>query len=355
MAIDFLSPDPRGRELRLLILRAQHERYLAGEVTALVERAFNQVLDVLLSAKFRDLTAAQRARTAELFRELDRIISTGYTGIADYHVKAMQGYSQLESDIARATANAVLSTGAGDLAVSFYRLPKAYLSAIARLPIQGLNVGDWFDGQAAKMSLNTKRIIQQGLIEGKGPAEISRLILAPDKLMGPKLPPALSRQAKREATAITRTTINAVQNDAQMKSFEQLPASVSDSYRLVVVRDARLSKICAALADRVFRYDDPNRMVPPFHISCRTTVMALLLGAELSPADQKALPLTFRSFGDWLTGQPASMQNEILGATRAQWFRDGKMSLSEIIDSDNRVLTLSQLRSTLGLDAVVHQ
>jgi SPP1 gp7 family putative phage head morphogenesis protein len=343
--IDFPT-DVRERELRLLVARIQYERHVATLASELVERELNRVVDILVSGKYRTLTSFQRQRLAELFRELDRTIREGYAGIATAQTQELQAYAQLESDVARATAATILSTGGSALTVGFYRLPKAYLSAIAKLPIQGLKIGEWWDRQAATMSIETRRILQQGLVEGKGPAEISRRILADARAQSP----VLSRRAKNEARAIARTTVNAVQNDAQMASLSALPPDVSDSYMLVAVLDKRTTAICRALDGRVFKYTDPAAKKPPFHISCRTTMRALIRGAEITLGEQKTSP-TMQTYAGWLKAQPATVQNEILGPTRAQWFRDERMSLADAIDADNRVLTLPQLRQKLGLPA----
>lgn len=323
-----------------------------SEVERLLVEAYNGVVDVMLSRGYRDLTQFQRARLQTMLTEIARKLGTSYDGVTSLVLDEMKQYAQLESDVSRASVNGAL--GAGEVSVSFYRLPDAYLKAIAKLPIQGLKLGDWFEAQAQTMSRETRRIIQQGLIEGKGNGELARRIMAPDRAMGPKLPPALIRRARREAEAITRTTVNAVQNDASMQSYSQLPASVSDSYRLLVVRDRRTSVICAALAaaNRTYRYSDPQRAVPPFHISCRTGVQPILKGIDLSVMAQKNAPMNLRSYGDWLTQQPTTTQNDILGVTRAGFFRDGKISLADAIDADNRVLTLAQLREKIGLDAL---
>lgn len=357
--------DVRERELRLLIARAQYERGVQRDVTTLVEREFNRVLDVLLSGKYRDLTAFQRQRTAQLFRELDRILSTGYATITDHQVKAMQGYAQLEADVSVASVNAALTpattvaaTGAAraTVGVSFFRLPKSYLQSIAKLPIQGLKIGDWYEAQAASMSVNTRRVIQQGLVEGKGPAEISRRILAPAKAAATVEGAApVARRAVTEARVIARTTVSAVQADATRAGHAKLPRSVSDSYMLAAVLDTRTSAICRAKDGLVFKYDDPNAQHPPFHMGgCRTTERALLKGSRIALEAQK-VPPSMRGYADWLTKQPATVQNDILGPTRAQWFRDKRMSLADAIGADNRILTLAELRTKLGLDAVVYQ
>jgi SPP1 gp7 family putative phage head morphogenesis protein len=341
--INFPESDPRGTQLRLIVERMKYERWLANETADLLEREFNRLVDVLTSTKYRTLTAAQRARALELYRELDRILKSGYVDVTDLHLTEMRGYAQFESDVARVQAASLVEAGTGVAIDLAYRLPNAYLESIAKLPIQGLRISEWFEAQAQTMSVNVRRIIQQGLVEGLSPVEISRRILADDRAKGP----VLSRRAKNEAKIISRTTVNAVQNDATRKSYEQLPASVSDSWRFAAVRDDRTTIICLALDGRVFRFDDPTAPWPPRHIGCRSTSMPLIKGAEMTLAQQKGLPLTYGSMSDWLSAQPVTTQNDLLGVTRAGFWRDGKMSLSDAIDADSRVLTLKQLRERL--------
>lgn len=349
--IDFTG-DPREVQLRLMLERAKYERFVIGQTSALVERELNRVIDLMLSAKYRTLTQFQRQRAQQLYAELTRIIRSGYTDIAEYQLKEMRGYAQVEAEVAKATAVGTLGASVSEASsVGFsvgMRLPKAYLTSIAKLPIQGLNISEWFQAQANTMSLETRRIIQQGLVEGKGNAEIARRIVADARAQGP----VLLRRARNEARAVTRTTVNAVQNDAAMASYQQLPASVSDSYRIVAVRDARTTIICLNLDGRVYRYDDPQKRIPPFHIGCRTGTIPLLRGADDSLTAQKDRPLNMRSMTDWLKAQPNGVQNDILGVTRANLFRDGKMSLADAVDGDTRVLTLTELRERLGLEAL---
>ena len=62
----------------------------------------------------------------------------------------------------------------------------------------------------------------------------------------------------------------------------------------------------------------------------------------------KTSSLSFQSFDSWLRGEPATTQAEILGPTRANLYASGKATLRDLVDSDNRVLTLDQLKSRLG-------
>lgn len=342
-------PDPRARELQLLIERAKYERFVLRETTRLIREEFERVVDIMLSRRFRDLSDFQQRRTLQRFAELSKAIRVhfgeGYSRLSEFHVKEMRAYAELESEIARAQAFSVLPSNHTALQSSVGAfLPSHTIRSIAALPIQGLKLGDWFEGQARTMSLETKRIIQQGLIEGKSPLAISRRIVAPDSAEGP----VLRRRAINEARAISRTTVNAVQNHAAIESYAKLPDSVVDSYTYTAVRDSRTSTICRALDGRVFRLDDPKRKEPPQHLNCRSSVIPVVKGVDpaLRKNNPNAAP-SFASYNAWLKSQPEPAQNRILGKYQAEQWRAGRMTLADAIDEDGRVLKLSELRAKI--------
>jgi SPP1 gp7 family putative phage head morphogenesis protein len=346
VTIDF-PDDPRGRELILMLERAKYDRWLSREITDLLSRTFNELIDTILSPAFRTLSQFEQGRKLQLFRALDTQIRSGYFAIRTTTLKQMQGYAELEAEIAQAQIRSVIPGAAPfELGVGAV-ITRQAVNAIAELPIQGLNIGEWFEAQAQGMSRETRRLIQNGLLQGKSIPEMVRQIVPPRSSMDT----SLFRRARGDATSIVRTTVNAVQNYGAQRGYEAAGEDVTDSYRLLVVRDARTSAICRGLADRVFRYDDPRKMVPPFHISCRTTPIPIVKGASLSLSEQKTIPHTFGSYADWLRGQSASQQDSILGPTRASWWREGRLTIADAIDDDNRVLTLDQLRKRLPVKA----
>jgi SPP1 gp7 family putative phage head morphogenesis protein len=151
--------------------------------------------------------------------------------------------------------------------------------------------------------------------------------------------------------SVTRTTVNAVQNFAAVESYRAIGEDVSDSYRFIAVRDARTSAICRALDGQGVRNDDDTASARRCTSGCRTSVVPIVNDAFLSKREQKTQPLTFGSYGSWLREQTSSQQDSILGATRADLWRNGRMTLADAVDSDNRVLTLEQLRQRLGIAA----
>jgi len=348
--IGFGGEDPRGTALRLMVDRAKYERWLSLEVDKLLEREFNSVADRLVSRKWRTLSQYERTRSLQLYKEIDRQLKAGYSDVKQLHLREMAGYAALESEVAMAQVGSMLTAAGSQLEGTLGAfLPKHSLRSIAALPIDGLNLGEWFDGQARSMSQATRQTIQKGLIEGKGPAEIVRRILPARDSESP----SVFRRARSEATAITRTTVTAVQNDAARQSHEALPKDVSDSYRYVAVRDSRTSSVCRALDNKIYKHNDPAKHVPPQHINCRSVMIPLVLDANGKVIELSKAPHTFSSYDEWLRAQDIKTQNDILGPSRGELWRSGKMKLSDAIDADNRVLTLPELRKRLGTSNAV--
>ena len=50
------------------------------------------------------------------------------------------------------------------------------------------------------------------------------------------------------------------------------------------------------------------------------------------------------TFGDWLKGKPVEFADEMLGKGRAQLWRDGKITLQDLLNAQGQPLTLKQLR-----------
>jgi SPP1 gp7 family putative phage head morphogenesis protein len=344
MAAPVQPADPRELYLRGLVARDAFQRWLAGEVLDILDRAFRELVARLV---LDDLTPAQRERLARLFVEIDRRLREAYGSVGALTERALTDYGGVEAEAAAADLRARIGfVGEGRVVLTSAALTQPILTAIARLPIQGLTLGEWWGAQAAKMSQATRRAIQTGLTLGETTRDIVKRIIADRGSTSP----AVWRAARAEATMIVRTSITAVHAEAALTTYARAGDEITGEYELVTARDNRVSKICAALDGRRFRYNDPKRLVPPFHPNCRTVCVPVINYRQLGllpPYTPRAGGLTFQSLDAWLRAQPRSVQKAILGATRADWYRAGRLSLRDLIDTDNRVLTLEELRRRL--------
>lgn len=265
------TTDLRGRRLAGMLARDAYTRGLQREITAVLGETFREIQRIVERSALTG--TGDRARLAQLGARVTQLLDESYRGLEQRTVEELAKYSAVEDAASRAEIAAMIRDAGGFLPeTSTLLLTRGTVESIARLPIEGLPLGDWWQAQARAMSLAVRRQIQVGLTLGENPAKIALRIIPP----GNDASPAVWRAARAQATAIVRTATTAVHADADMRSYESVGEKVAAEYELLTARDNRVSKICAALDGQVFRYDDPNRKVPPFHINALATGTRIL-------------------------------------------------------------------------------
>lgn len=113
-------------------------------------------------------------------------------------------------------------------------------------------------------------------------------------------------------------------------------------------------KNCQALDGQTF--DKGEGPQTPLHWGCRSTRIPIVspeyqidvegqftrpaVGAEGAEDDVKSNA----TYNAWLKTQPAAFQDEVLGATRGQLFREGGLSVKDFVDENYRQISLEELR-----------
>lgn len=155
--------------------------------------------------------------------------------------------------------------------------------------------------------------------------------------------------SRRSMDQVTKTVSNGTVTNARSTFFEQND-DIFDGVMWVSVLDDRTSAICQSLDGTVFPVDEGPR--PPAHINCRSEVVPIVkdweeMGLEdLGPGTREAMngevPETM-TYDDWLRTQSAEVQNEILGPSRGEIFREGEVTLDKFVDNSGRLYSLDDL------------
>jgi hypothetical protein len=182
----------------------------------------------------------------------------------------------------------------------------------------------WFSG----VSLSVSRILKKAKNESIPTQEVIKTFRGTrpnaykDGLLGGKL--------KRGLTS----TLNTITQHAAVVGA--LQAITSDRYRWVSVLDSRTSVICRSLSNRVFQKG--KGPLPPAHANCRSTI-APYTGGSIEEPD----------YYTWLSRQPNSFQDIVLGKKRAELFRSKDMTVSRFkdlqLDKNFKPLTLKEMRA----------
>jgi SPP1 gp7 family putative phage head morphogenesis protein len=117
--------------------------------------------------------------------------------------------------------------------------------------------------------------------------------------------------SRRTTETIVRTAMTHTASAARDEVYS-INAELMSGVQWVAVLDARTSSICQDLAGQVFPVDSGPR--PPAHPNCRSTTIPVFKG-------EKAVKVP--TYAEWLDGQPASVQRDVLGKSGFEKFKNG--------------------------------
>lgn len=233
------------------------------------------------------------------------------------------------------------------IAVDFTR-PSGNLlrSIVTARPFNGRILREWWQGIDVQIRKGVNGAIQTGLAQGQTIPEMTRAVRQ------------VLNTGTRSAEAVVRTAVNHTATHAREQTYVE-NTDIIGKVRYVATLDGRTTITCASLDGKEFLVGDGPR--PPMHFGCRSTTVPVLkpisqLGIpglkDLPPGKRAALggPVSSKeSYGVWLKRQTPERQNRVLGAKRAQLFRDGKVPIDRFVDSQYRPLTLEQIMKREGL------
>lgn len=351
-----------------------------ADVRRRVRRLLREVeADVIAQLLLKDPTLPRRPtfrerRLIALLSQVEASLRHGYRKVQAAVNDDLRGVAELEGQFARQSINRLV--GADILSVEL--TPQFARSLVSDLMIRGAPSRDWWAGQRQLTQRRFQQQVRLGMAQGEGIDSIVRRIRGTraggfeDGIM------AISR---REAAALARTSVQTISSDVRMETFRANDDVVDGSSWLSTL-DSKTTAICIALSGASWRLDgtpypdspfqgtDPGG--PPAHWQCRSARVARLksmediLGGAVSGrrarALDRAIPASTQAsmdgqvagdlkFSDWLKTKEVSgpaFANGVLGKTRAELWRQGKLPLHRLIDQTANPLTLKGLRREVG-------
>lgn len=122
-----------------------------------------------------------------------------------------------------------------------------------------------------------------------------------------------------QSSAVTSTIIQHV--SAQVQAG--IASTYFSRYQWISVIDGQTTLVCKSRNGKVYRYGEGP--LPPAHINCRSSVAPFVGNDDVPP----------ETFYSWLVKQPAAVQNEILGKSKAQALRSGKLRAKDLPKFDD--------------------
>lgn len=243
--------------------------------------------------------------------------------------------------------------------------PEQIRAASTDVMIEGEVVSAWWRSQATDLRKSFMREVRTAIANGENLTQgIARIT---GGTVDGVTVPGVMKTTKRKAGALVSTAIQEVQKNAALAAY-QANSDVIKAVTQVSTLDNRTSDVCIAYSGQVWDINTlapippatlPFNTGPPRHWNCRSVLRPVTktfreLGAktkgEIPPGTRASMdgqvPADI-SFNAWLKSKPIEFQNKLLGKTRARLWRDGEISLTQLVDFRGQPLTLAQLEARI--------
>jgi len=338
-------------------------RYSESERRAifrLLDRLFGTLRNDLMNSDITEgRTAYQRRRLELLFKQARATILSGYEEIIPRAEAGLKSLAEFEGEWTVNALNKII----GVKLVTMTPATAEQLAAIAsEALIEGAPSSEWWSRQSEKLLNNFKDQIRQGWTRGETLDQLmKRLTGGLDEDGNPYFD--LRKGTRRGAEATIRTSVQAVANDARMRVYKD-NADIIEGLQWVSTLDLRTTVECAAMDGLVWDLNgnpighgmtlDP----PPRHWNCRSVLTCITKSfremgipidefPESTRASMDGQVPESQTFEKWISGKPDKYADEVFGKGRAELWRQGKITVRDMVDQRGRPLTLEELRKQI--------
>lgn len=338
-----MARDPRAQLLESLFRLQRIANAQVDESDDLLRAAFDEVVGEL--AKL-DPTAVQiryrAGRIARLEERIREILGPAYDEWFRQQRDALSLVGRDHVDQTTLHLRAVLGAGNEGLVSDVTGLGRNYFKRIIDSdPMQGAVLKDWASEQSRRAVFRTTQQIKLGVANQETLGDIVRRVRGRSVGRGQYVGGVL-QTTTREAETLVRTAVIDISTHARFGTYEAND-DILTGYTLVVTMDGRTSPICinyGLTPEKVYPIDGGPR--PPFHFQCRTATAPAVawdrLGLEPPPDGTRATATgqvdADMSFDTWLRQAPNQYAVDLLGERRAKLFKEGRVSLRELLKTD---------------------
>jgi hypothetical protein len=321
------------------------QRYAGGilkEMSPELKALRDDVANRILTA-----TEYESARLSLLMADLNKIIDGHFQPLTNTIFKNVDELAAYEQQYALsllddATIGSVVIGAGANVSLLQAYVKNDPIRMIGEAPQTIGSMIDTFNS-AYKRDINT--IVSTGILEGKTTKEMARAVTS-----------LSNTRSRRQAEALVRTIVNHTGSSSRKRTFaDNRELFIGELF--VATLDGRTSLTCATRDGGIWDYNGAplNGIArgstfarPPLHYNCRSLLVDELkdeykIIKEDTRASEGGQVSADTTYGDWLKRQPKAVQDKVLGKTRAELFRDGKVTLDKFTDKTGEVYTLKEL------------
>jgi SPP1 gp7 family putative phage head morphogenesis protein len=326
------------------------QRFTAGEK----KRMFKILLDMQTELKMKltnGFTDLERKRIKKLLADCETVIKTYYSDLQtmlDLPAVAKQQMIVTQKAIGSIHLEPILPDAS---------TMKAILSDQM---LYGAPLKDWWAKQAGDVAFKFSAQVRQGMLQGENLQQIITRITGSVK----HNIPGIMETSRRNASTLVHDAIMQTANDAKMLLYKE-NEDILNGVEWLATFDMNTCESCAGLHGAAWDLDGNNingttqsYEQAPLHPNCRCLMVPITksykeLGLDVpeSNAGTRASDLgqvpADMTFSEFLKRHDEAYQDAMLGKGRAEMWRDGKITLSDLVMQNGRPITLEQLRAGL--------
>lgn len=328
-------------------------RFEAGTRQRIINILNRMQRELVAKLQQNDLTEFNKARTQELLRQATQVIDRYYTAAEGELSTSLRAVGEVS---ASHTANTMRATVAINIGVS---LPTdTFMARIAsNTLIFGAQSAEWWSRQNQDTAFRFANAVRQGMSQGETNAQIVARVVGAQGKAG------VMDVSRANARSLVHASVQAVANTARRETYYK-NADIVTGLRQVSTLDSRTTDICIAYSGQEWDLQTleplPGSKLPfnggcPRHWGCRSVEVPITktfksLGLDVpepKPGQRAAAggPVAARtSFDQFLTRKGKAFQDEVLGPGRAELWRNGDITLTQLLDFQGNPLTLKQLQ-----------
>jgi SPP1 gp7 family putative phage head morphogenesis protein len=341
----------RDRAIRHALALGRYSKGLSDRLIALLDSQDTAIVERLASGlasieeRGGDLNRSSWARLSAILDDVRVLNSAIYERMGSELRDELEQFSASEASFQHASITTAIPVEVAVSAPSAIRLR----AIVTESPMQGRLLSEYLGEMEANRVSRITTALRQGMIDGETTDQLVRRIRG---TKAARYTDGILDISRRSANSIVRTAVNHVSNAAAQETWKAA-GNVVSKWQFLATLDTRTTTTCAGLDGTT--WDVGQGPIPPRHIRCRSITVAVtktfremgIDADELSPAKRASMDGQVAGgtpFDGWLKSKDAATQDKVLGKTRAEWFRDGKLDLADFIKEDGQVLTLEALR-----------
>lgn len=338
-AIDLLRLEAGTRD-KVLVFLAELERELVGLVAKIDPTGTPDA-------------ARQKKRLADLLAEVQGTIRGTYRDASTLLAREIREIIDAEATWTGNAINAATRASFVDAG-----LTRGFLNTlVSDVLIQGAASKDWWSRQAGGLADKFADQMRAGMALGETNGKLI------ERVRGKTGQPGIMNLARSSAERLVRASVQAAANTAREATYDE-NADLISALEWSATLDTRTSPWCIVRDGLKYTPKEHRPMghtVPwlegpgKIHWGCRSTSVPVLKSWRELGIDEDEIPETTRAsmdgqvpaamtFEQWLKKQSVARQDSVLGAGKAQLWRDGKITFRDLLDQNGRPLTTEELR-----------